>query len=348
MNRLKHSIIEIILIIVLVFPFTLNCQNINRETFYVANWNLENLFDTDNDSLKNDEDFLPESPKRWTEDRFEDKLTNLTKVINYMNNGCGPDILTCEEVENINVMKKLIYKLRDRDYVVAHRDSPDARGIDVALLYDRNVFAIDSLAAIHVELPDHTPTRDILHVVLIHKISNQKIHVYVNHWPSRRGGETKSENRRLKAAEVLKASLDTLARTSPNSSVIILGDFNDEPNNKSITNVLGAKIFECDNKTWQNNSLLDLAARKFMNGEGSYLFSGKWDMIDQIIISSPLLDSKGIEYDCNSFEVIKPPFMIDPKSKKGGALPTYKGNRYIGGYSDHFPVGAKFYIKENQ
>ncbi|TSA29733.1 MAG: hypothetical protein D4R68_01680 [Ignavibacteriales bacterium] len=331
-------------VLVLFLPLISNCQNAQRDSFYVANWNVENLFDTIHDPVKDDKEFLPDSPRQWNDEKYEQKLTNLAKVINYMNNGCGPDILAVEEVENINVLKRLIYKLRDRDYMVAHRDSPDARGIDVGLLYDRSIFDIDSLAAIHVELPDHNPTRDILHVVLIHKKSKEKVHVYVNHWPSRRGGEQKSNSNRVTAAEVLKSSLDTLALTSPKSNVIILGDFNDEPNNESIEQFLGAKDFDCGTAT--NSVWVNLAYKKFSNKEGSYFFGGKFDMIDQIIISTTFLDGKRLEYECNSFDVIKPPFMISQKgNREGGAIPTFNGNIYVGGYSDHYPVGAKFRVK---
>jgi len=335
---------KVSLVLIFFIPFISNCQNVQRDSFYVANWNLENLFDMIDDSVKNDKEFLPDSPHQWNDEKYEQKLTNLAKVINYMNNGCGPDILAVEEAENINVLKRLIYKLRDRDYMVAHRDSPDARGIDVGLLYDRSIFDIDSLAAIHVELPNHNPTRDILHVVLIHKKSKEKIHVYANHWPSRRGGEQKSNINRVAAAEVLKSSLDTLESTSPKSNVIILGDFNDEPNNESVEQSLGAKDFNC--WTSANLSLVNLAYKKFSNKEGSYIFGGKFDMIDQIIISTTFLDGKRLEYECDSFDVIKPTFMISKSgNRKGGGIPTFSGNIYVGGYSDHYPVGAKFRMK---
>lgn len=342
-----QPILRLIFFFVLILPLTLNCQVVEKDSFFVASWNLENLFDTINDTLKNDEEFLPESPKQWYEDRLEHKLNNLAKVINYMNNGCAPDILAVQEVENMNVVKMLLYKLRDRDYVVVHRNSPDERGIDVALIYDRNIFMIDSVAALHVELPTGYPTRDILHVVLIHKKSKEKVHLFANHWPSRRGGEEKSNINRVTAAEVLKSSLDTLNRTSLKSNVIILGDFNDEPNSESIEKVLNAKDFDCGVPLKAN--FVNPSYKKFSNKEGSYLYRGKFDMIDQIIISSALLDGKKVEYDCNSFEVIKPQFMIYQEgTRKGGAIPTFAGNLYIGGYSDHFPVGTKFFIKKKR
>ncbi|MCX6167849.1 MAG: hypothetical protein NTX65_00795 [Ignavibacteriales bacterium] len=338
---------RIVFILVLLISLTVNGQIVKKDSFYVANWNLENLYDTEDDTLKNDEEFLPGSDKRWNNERYDHKINNITRVLNYMNHGCGPDIIAMEEVENINVVKKLIYNMRDHDYIVAHRDSPDRRGIDVALMYDRNVFKIDSLAALHVELPNGNPTRDILHVVLIHKKDKEKFHIYVNHWPSRTGGVEKSNINRLAAASVLKKSLDTLAQTSPKSKVIILGDFNDEPNNESVEKILGAEDFDC--KKQSKNAFLNLAYKKFSNEEGSYLYKGKFDMIDQIIISSTLIDGKKFKYDCNSFEIIKPPFIVfEEGNRKGGAIPTYEGNKYIGGYSDHFPIGAKFIYRKNK
>ncbi len=332
-------------VLLFILAEKISAQSAVRDSFYVANWNVENLFDTMDDPNKNDDEFLPGSKKEWNDYRFEKKIYNLTRVINFMNHGCGPDILSVEEVENINVLKNLVYSLKDRNYVMVHRDSPDERGIDVALIYDRSIFMIDSVAALHVELPTKNPTRDILHVVLIHKKSNAKIHVYVNHWPSRRGGEIESEQNRIAAASVLKSSLDTLAQTAPNSEVIIIGDFNDNPNDESIVKTLGTQNYDCSQKELPKETFVNLAYNKFANGEGSYLFRGKWDMIDQIILSKSLFEKDKIRYGCSSFEIIKPDFMVFKDGKrKGGAIPTYEGNLYIGGYSDHFPVGAKFYV----
>ncbi|PKL82258.1 MAG: hypothetical protein CVV24_11100 [Ignavibacteriae bacterium HGW-Ignavibacteriae-3] len=336
--------LRIVLFLSLIASITVSGQNVKRDSFYVATWNVENFYDAVNDTLIDDEEFLPESSKRWTEDRYEWKADNMVKVINFMNNGCGPDILALEEVENIDVMKKLIYKMRDRDYIAVHRDSPDLRGIDVGLMYDRNIFTIEKVETIRVELPNGNPTRDILYTVLINKKSKEKIHVYVNHWPSRRGGQEKSNVNRITAANVLKKNLDNLYKTSPNSNVIILGDFNDAPDDESIEKILGAKNFDCGKKP--ENLFLNLAYPKFVNKEGSYLYDGKFDMIDQIIISSSFLDGKKSDYECGSFSVINPPFMVYESGKrKGGAIPTYEGNKYVGGYSDHFPVGAKFISK---
>lgn len=331
--------IQLCIIIIYAPVATLSQTTQKYDSIYVASWNVENLFDTRKDSVKNDSEFLPGSEKQWNEEKFEKKLTNMQFVINYMNNGCGPDLIGFQEVENINVLKRLLYKFRDRDYVVAHRESPDERGIDVALMFDRNVLSVVTVDTIKVTLPSNYPTRYILHVALNHKISSTKLHVFVNHWPSRRGGEVKSEPNREAAAKALRKVVDSLFTKKNDNHIIIMGDFNDEPSNVSIKEVLRAEEYLCKKVKPGKNKLLNLSYERFLAGEGSYLFGADWNMLDQIIISSSL--SKN--YQCGSFEVIKPSFMITKEgNRKGAPLPTFSGNKYLGGYSDHFPVGAKF------
>lgn len=341
---MKEKVIKLIILLVL-FTNIAKCQTVNKETLYFAQFNVENLFDALDDPETNDAEFLPESDKFWTEGKVNMKLNNLAKVISYMNNGKGPDVLGIEEVENFNMMKRLCYALQGRDYISAHRDSKDARGIDVGLIYDRKVFQIEDLKTIEVLLPTKYPTRDILHVTLKHKKSGEIIHFFVNHWPSRLGGKEKSDVNRAAAAGTLKSALELLFEESPNANVVLLGDFNDEPQDESILKVLNAQDFKCGVKH-ESNTLLNLAYKKAEHEDGSYLYARNWDMIDQIIVSSALNDGKGIEYECDSYEIVKPDYMIiESGDRKGGALPTYMGKKYIGGFSDHFPVGASFYIK---
>lgn len=344
----KLQIILAIYLLFFCFPSFVHSQlNGTRDTIYVANWNVENLFDTIDDPDKNDADFLPTSERNWDETRFDSKIKNLTRVINYMNSGCGPDILGLQEVENINVVKMLVYQLRDRDYVIAHRDSPDERGIDAAMIYDRKIFDIIDLNAIHVTIPSGYPTRDIIHGVFLHKVSNSRLHVFVNHWPSRRGGEKKSEINRIAVAKLLRSKVDSLAKDNSDNQIIIMGDFNDEPTNESIENDLGAKYYNCVNNDRTPGTLVNLAYKRKTNNEGSYLFGSQWNMLDQIIVSPQFFDSNKLEYLCDSFEIVKPPFMVTTEgSKKGGPFATYTGTKYLGGYSDHFPVAAKFYFKK--
>lgn len=345
------KIINLYVILTLLLPLTISCQsNQHTDTIFIAAWNVENLFDTEDDPLKNDTEFLPTSKKQWTEDRLEQKLTNLVRVINYMNDGCGPDILALEEVENINVVKKLLYKLQYRDYVTVYRESPDERGIDVTLIYDRNIFNIISVDTLKINLPNGAKTRYILHATLNHKLSNTILQIFVNHWPSRLGGQVKSEPKRITAAKVLRRKVDSLFSKNDKEQIIILGDFNDEPDNISIKEILNAKEFDCEKENVRPKELINLSYKKFLNGKGTYLYGSDWNMLDQIIVSSSMFDKTKLDYICDSFEIIQPSFMITKSGEKIGApIPTYSGNRYIGGFSDHYPVGAKFkFIKERK
>ncbi|MEW6653103.1 MAG: hypothetical protein AB1394_06495 [Bacteroidota bacterium] len=342
---MKALIFKFLLALVFI-PQLLSCQTENKITLYVASFNVENLFDALDDPEIDDAEFLPESEKFWTEGKINVKLNNLSKVINFMNNGVGPDVLALQEVENFNMMKRLCYALKDREYIPAHRESKDARGIDVGLLYDRKLFEIEDLKAIEVVLPSGSPTRDILHVTLKHKTSGETFHFIVNHWPSRRGGKEKSDINRQAAAKILKPSLDALFEKTPDANVVLLGDFNDSPFDPSISKILRAWDFDCQLNP-DKKELLNLSYKIAVQNDGSYLFARKWEMIDQIIASPNFIDGKRWEYECGSYEIIKPAFMIIPSGdRKGGALPTYMGTKYIGGFSDHFPVGARFFYND--
>ncbi|MEG8947424.1 endonuclease/exonuclease/phosphatase family protein [Rosettibacter firmus] len=337
-------------ILILLLPFTLSCQShLENNEIFIATWNVENLFDTEDDPFKNDSEFLPESKKQWTDDKLETKLTNLMRVINYMNDGCGPDILALQEVENINVVKRLLYKLNFRNYVLVYRESPDNRGIDVTLIYDRDIFNIVFADTIKVNLPEKQKTRHILYVVLNHKAKDKNLHIFVNHWPSRLGGQIKSEPNRIIAAKTLREKVDSLFLKDKNTNIIILGDFNDEPENTSISDILNAKKVDCNEENITSNELFNVAYKMYESGKGTYMYGSDWNMLDQIIISSSLIDKKDLDYLCDSFEIIQPEYMVQKGGNKIGApIPTYSGNRYIGGFSDHFPVSAKFKFFEER
>ena len=155
----------------------------------------------------------------------------------------------------------------------------------------------------------------------------------------------KSEPNRIAAAKYLHIAIDSLLKSDAASQIIVLGDFNDEPNNKSIEEILNAKNFNCSSKNYPGSILLNLAYKKFSEKQGSYLYRKNWNMIDQIIISQALDDKKGMDYKYGSFEIVKPEFMVVKSGdRKGGPLATFAGSKYLGGYSDHFPVAAKFYL----
>lgn len=314
------------------------------DTLYVANWNVENLFDTFDDPDKNDEEYTPEGRREWTEERLSRKLDNLAEVINYMNSGKSPDLLGFQEVEH----KALLEKLNDdflsgKNYKLVYAESLDKRGIDNGLFYRSDYFELLSFDTLRVDLSDGWPTRYILYSRFRVKKNNELLHVFVNHWPSRSGGQEKSEPNRIGAALVLKNYTDTIFEKDAESNVIILGDFNDDPTNSSIYEILKAQELECGKPDM--NYLYNTSLEDFRKGSGSYLFRNNWNMLDQIIVSRSLVEKSKINYLCSSFEVVKPDFMINKEGRyAGSAIRTFGGRNYIGGYSDHYPVGAKIVL----
>ncbi len=341
MNLTKKAIFAV-LFLISVIPI----YSQNNDTLFIASWNIENLFDTIDDVDKDNKEFLPDGAKEWTQDKIDQKMTNLAKVIGWMNNGNGPDLLGIQEIEHQHLLDTLLNRhFANKNYKIAYQESLDKRGIDVALIYNTDKFEVLSLKPIEVQLPSKYPTRYILEVKLKTQIG-EEIYVFVNHWPSRAGGEEKSEPNRIKAASVLRENIDSLYISYKNPNILIMGDFNDMPNNVSILSHLGAIEFICSQEL-DNKKLYNLAYSKFTKGCGTYLYRNNWNMLDQIIVSAGLLSGGKIEYICDSFSLIKPEFLLQKEGNyKGSALPTFGGKKYLGGFSDHIPVSAKFLLKK--
>ncbi|MBI2418278.1 MAG: endonuclease/exonuclease/phosphatase family protein [Ignavibacteriales bacterium] len=324
----------------LAFGLVNNLYAAKPDTIAVAFYNVENLYDVFNDPKKNDEEFLPEGKKKWTLERFNEKELNLSKVIRGLNDGKGPDIIGFAEVENKGVLETLSKKyLFDLRFDVAHIESPDDRGIDVALLYNKTKFKKLAVYGDSVALPDKYPTRLILHVVLKSK-DKDTLHVFVNHWPSRRNGQDKSEINRVAAASALRKQTDILLAKNPLAKIVIIGDFNDEPENISIKDTLGAGLYTCDSVR-QVNVLRNVSWERKSKGEGSLKYRDNWNLLDQIIISKGLNKN----YICGSYTIFRPDYLIQKDGKYAGSpFPTYGGDKHLGGYSDHLAVFAKFVI----
>jgi hypothetical protein len=196
----------------------------------------------------------------------------------------------------------------------------------------------------------HNPTRLILHAVLKTK-EGEEINFFVNHWPSRREGASETEYKRIETAKVLRKEIDGLFDKNEMSKIIIMGDFNDEPVDESVLKTFGAEPFKCDPNSTKNadipeKELYNISYNLFENGSGTISFRGDWNLFDQIIISSGLVSQKGLSYQCDSFSIINNDLIATRSGKyKGTPFPTYGGNRYLGGYSDHFPVTARFILR---
>ena len=251
-----------------------------QESFRVLFWNTENLFDCKDDPQKNDNEFLPEATRHWTSFRYRDKLKNLAKGIIASGNDYVPDLVGLCEVENDSCLYDLTRRspLKEAGYRYVMTDSPDQRGIDVALLYQRGSFQLIQYQSIRIPSRKikKSPTRDILHVVG-KVVSGDTLDVMVCHFPSRSGGKAKSEVHRLLVAEILKQKVDSVMQIRQHPSVIIMGDFNDEPVDKSMKGLCA------------DGRLRNLMAGK---QEGTYRYQGEWGILDQFLVSETLLDKK--------------------------------------------------------
>ena len=305
-------------------------------------YNTENYFDTFDDSLTRDGEFLPGSDKNWTYNRYRDKALNLYKTIVAVGQSCPPEIVCFAEIENRNVLLELIYKtpLEKFPYKIIHYDSPDRRGIDVGLVYRDDVVECVYSEAIRVIFPDNPQklTRDILYAKFV--VNNtDTLHLFVNHWPSRMGGARKSEPGRVQAAHILRGKIDSLFTVNPCTPIVITGDFNDEPDNRSITETLKAVN---STEPLPCNELSNLSAMMQDRCHcGSYRYQASWNMIDQFIVSGALLNGNHVLQTCNEcIHIADFDFLLVEDEKYGGKKPfrTYAGPRYLGGFSDHLPV----------
>jgi predicted extracellular nuclease len=316
-------------------------------SFRIMFWNAENLFDCYNDSLVQDEEFLPYGIRTWTSERYQRKLNKLSKVIVSAGEWDPPEIIGLCEVENSRVLFDLLRETPFSyfNYRFVHYDSPDRRGIDCALLYDPVRVEIITSKQVTVKLSGNSATRDILYVRL-RSVSGDTLSVYVNHWPSKYGGAGISANLRSEAAEVLISQIDTLLSGHPLEKVIIMGDFNDTPESKPLSGLVNA--FETGGKEG-SSGLINLASGYDGIISGSIKFDGAWELIDQMIISRALLPgSAGLYTKPENFRVYSPGFLLENDEKYGGQKPfrTYSGFAYHGGYSDHLPVILDLYSSQ--
>jgi predicted extracellular nuclease len=319
-----------------------NLQPRNQRGVRAMWYNVENLFDTENDSLVADEEFLPDGVKGWTQKRYQTKLNNIYKVMTAVGMGEIPEIVAFCEIENRKVLEDLIKRtpLRNENYDIVHENSPDARGIDVGLVYKKDKFQYIKHEAIRLtfSFDPKAKTRDILYVQG-KVLGKDTLHIFVNHWPSRRGGQAKSEPRRIAAAELIRTKIDSLLAVSPNANVLIMGDLNDYPTDKSVKDVLRAKI---DSATVGDADLYNYMS-KFINDDkiGTHKYQGHWGTLDHLIVSSALFKGQraGHLYS-NQAEIFAARFLFEEDKRYYGLQPfrTYSGPRFIDGFSDHLPA----------
>ena len=300
--------------------------------FDLMSYNVENIFDTIDDPNKADEDFTPSGKLQWNSAKYYEHLNHTVDAIT--NKGTNfPAIVGLIEVENGTVLNDLVNTsyLKGKGYQVVWHEGPDERGIDVALIYDSKKVTVVGSRPIPVVLESVSDpnTRDILKVTV--KVGSEDYHLFVNHWPSRRGGQDESEMHRIKAASVLRKEVDQILSVNPKANIICMGDFNDFPSNKSVHDVLRAGVSNEHSVLF--NMMSDFEALK----KGTHFYKGEWSPLDQFIVSYGMFDNKCIS--ANSFEVVTYDFLYYT-SKDGVKSPAraYVGDSYKGGYSDHLPI----------
>jgi endonuclease/exonuclease/phosphatase family metal-dependent hydrolase len=301
-------------------------------------YNMENFFDTWDDSLTADEEFTPGGAMHWTVGRYNTKQNHLFKTIVAVGEWQPPDIIGVCEIENRKVLLDLVNEtpLSKYAYKLVHSDSPDRRGIDVAMLYNSHTVEFISSKFFRLQKPGLF-TRDILYCRV--NLHGNPVHLFVNHWPSRSAGQIETEKDRLAAATLLRHLTDSLFMRNKEACIIIMGDFNDEPADESISGILGATTMLSGARPAKLYNLSKAPREgKF---KGSLKYQGIWNLFDQIIVSGSLLsDTSGIHTDATGFKIFGDSFLLRMDDKYNGYKPfrTYNGYRYEGGFSDHLPV----------
>jgi hypothetical protein len=318
---------------------TLFAQN-TTQSDVVMFYNVENLFDPKNDSLTQDDDFTPDGAYRWTWQRFAKKRNSIAKTIIAAGAGNAPILVGLCEVENYAVLRQLTddTPLARIGYGIVHRNSPDMRGIDVALLYRTDHVKILYRYFYKVTLPSNGhPTRDILYAKALYD-RRDTLHILVNHWPSKLGGEQQSFPRRMAAAKRAKSITDSILQASPAANIVLMGDFNDTPESIPLTEGLQAVL---QHGVSSPDSLYNLMGQLVRHGEGSLRYRGNWELIDQFIVSGNLLNPQSaIQCLPDEVKVFKAPFLLENDDTYLGLKPfrTYQGPSYKGGVSDHLPI----------
>jgi len=302
--------------------------------YTIAFYNLENLFDIYDDPDTLDDDFTPEGKKKWDAKRYNRKLKKLSSVISQIGTDTSftpPVIVGLAEVENLQVVTDLVNTeaLQEYNYGIAHFDSPDERGIDVALIYQKKYFEFIDSETVTLYLYQEDGERDYTRDVLLvkGKLNGELVHFMVNHWPSRRKGTKETEQRRIKAAALNHEIITKIKLATENPKIIIMGDFNDDPTSKSIKQHLVTNEFYNPFE-----SIID-------KGQGSLRFNDDWFLFDQIIFSRNFFDEQHKTHVFKQAEIFDDHFLKEWKGKrKGNPFRTYIGKWHQGGFSDHFPV----------
>ncbi|MEY4287132.1 MAG: hypothetical protein RL511_1218 [Bacteroidota bacterium] len=308
-----------------IFIFLFLQTSLAQQTQTIAFYNVENLFDTI-DGSNDDAEFLPGAESKWNTEKYQTKLQHIRQVMTDLQ---MPMVMGVCEIENKAVLQDLI--AQEKRYGIVHYDSPDARGIDAALLYRKDLLKLKASGNIRFTLPGDTiPTsRDIVWAKF--QYQKETIYVVVNHWPSRRGGADESAPRRLKAAEMAADFISKIEKNEPKAKIILMGDLNDHPQDAA-PQLIASKL----------SPQITKASGAF---GGSYNYKNEWEIIDHIFASGNAFEG-AMSVQKNSGTIHSFPYLLT--EYKGQTVPnrTYAGTKYLGGYSDHLPVSIKVVLKK--
>ena len=314
---------KILVVLSLILSATISAQERT-----IAFYNVENLFDTLDHPVKNDNEFLPDGRNNWDSPKYWEKIAHINQVIAELNN---PVLLGMCEIENAAVVQDIIDYKENSSYKMVHYESLDQRGIDNAMIYDTTTLSVVNSGIIRFDMPEpSSPSRDIVWGKFSLKNSNDTILAMVNHWPSRRGGQAESEPKRLIAAVAAKSFIDSVQMANPKIKIVFMGDLNDYPTNigpEMIAEVL--------------NPMITPKSGEF---GGTHNYRGEWNILDHMMISKSFKKGK-VKALKNSGTIYSPEYLLS--TYKGNIVPnrTYGGGKYLGGYSDHLPISISVRIK---
>lgn len=339
---MRNYILGLLLAIISLNTVAQEKRNFKIHT--IAFYNVENLFDTINDINKNDEASPIMEIKFNRSEIYKKKVKNMASVIEDIGSDLvnkSPSIVGLSEVENRNVIEDLLNNkhLLNKNYDIVHYDSPDERGIDVGLIYNKDVFKVNSTKSHELIIYDNKSskrnyTRDQL--VVSGLLDNELIHIIVNHWPSRSGGEERSRAGRMAAAELNKKIIDSLQNKYKNAKIITMGDFNDDPHDDSMKKILNAKKYIEDVKT--NGIYNPMEVILSDQGIGSNAYRDVWQLFDQILVTEPFLNKKYDSYQFYKAGIFNKSYLINKAGRyKGYPFRSFSWGSFTGGYSDHLP-----------
>ena len=318
------------------------CGKRKSELYSVAFYNLENLFDTIHDDGKNDYDFLPGGRYAWNTTKYEAKLKNLAHVLSELSRGKvtqGPACIGVAEVENKRVLNDLLKQPTLAQYKYVHYEGPDERGIDCALLYDSLQFQVKHSKLVY-SAPFEGDTTDLTRGFLVvdGSLAGERLCLIVNHWPSRLGGEKRSSPKREMAARLTRSMVDSLLAINPEAKVIVMGDLNDDPKNKSVVEVMNAPMTD-DYTKLQPGQMFNTSYGLYRRGVGTLCYRGQWNLFDQILITQGLVGKDRSTLKFYGYRIYNDE-SLNQKSGRyiGYPLRTHAGGVYLNGYSDHYPV----------